>query len=107
MLASGIPCTAHVSNHLALLYLLARCDGDGQTVCIQCFHPAAVVQLDMIPVAAAPRVSSVGNSHSTVCRREDGRALWGRDVCSAVIAHLSCERVLPVTKRRGDRETLR
>ena len=107
MISRTVSRTAHITDHRTLLHLLARCDGDSGAVGIQGLHPAAVVDFHMVSTAAAPWVSSVGNGHSTVCRREDGRALWGRDVCAVVVAPFPGERILPIAKRRGDRKTLR
>ena len=43
-----------ISDNLSRLHLLTGGDADGRTVGIQCFQPAAVVDLDVITVAAAP-----------------------------------------------------
>ena len=45
MVAHGITGAARIADHLALLYLLARSGGDGETVNIQRFRSAAVVHL--------------------------------------------------------------
>lgn len=77
MIPCTVPRTTHIANHFALPYPLDRCNGDGGAVGVQGLRPAAVVELYMVPITAAPRVSSVGDGYSTGCRREDERTLWG------------------------------
>lgn len=48
-----------ISDNLSRLHLLTGGDADGRTVGIQCFQPAAVVDLDAMAVAAAPAVKTV------------------------------------------------
>ena len=54
----GVP---DIANDLPGLHLLTGGDADGRTVCIQRFKPAAVVNLDIVAVTAAPAVKTVGN----------------------------------------------
>ena len=54
--ASGV---ANVTDDFPGLYLLTGGDADGRTVGVQCFQPAAVVDLDAMAVAAAPAVKTV------------------------------------------------
>ena len=48
-----------IANDLPGLHLLAGGNADGRAVGVQCFQPAAVVDLDVIAVAAAPAVKTV------------------------------------------------
>ena len=66
---------ADIADDLPRLYLLTGGDADRRTVGVQCFQPAAVVDLDVIAVAAAPAVKTIGNGDSSICGGEDRRAL--------------------------------
>ena len=46
-----------VADDLPGLHLLTGGDTDGRTVGVQCFQPAAVVDLNVVTVAAAPTLS--------------------------------------------------
>ena len=48
-----------IANDLPGLHLLTGSYTDGRTVCIQSFQPSAVIDLDVIAVAAAPAVKTV------------------------------------------------
>ena len=56
-----------IANDLPGLHLLTGSYTDGRTVCIQSFQPSAVVDLDVVTVAAAPTVEAVGNGDRTIC----------------------------------------
>ena len=102
-----VTCAAHIADHLALLYLLACSDGDGGTMGIQRFHSTAVVYLNVVAIAAAPRVGSIGNCHCSARRRKDRRALRGCNVRAVVMGQFPRKRVLPVSEVRRDCEALR
>ena len=78
MVAGGAPGAAHIADDLPGLHLLAGGDADGGAVGIQGLQPAAVVQLDVVAVAAAPAIHAVGDHHRTVCGGKNGRAVGGR-----------------------------
>ena len=48
-----------IANDLPGLHLLTGSYTDGRTVCTQSFQPSAVIDLDVIAVAAAPAVKTV------------------------------------------------
>ena len=70
--------------------------------CVQSSQPAAVVQLDVVTVTAAPTVQPVGDGHCAVGSRKDRRALWHRDVGTAVVADFAGNRVGTVSLRGCD-----
>ena len=72
MAACGSPSVADITDDLLGLHLLTGGDADGRTVCIQRFKPAAVVNLDIVAVTAAPAVKTVGNGNGAVCGGKDG-----------------------------------
>ena len=74
----------HIADDLSGLYLLAGGDTDGRTVGVQCFQPAAVVDLDVIAVAAAPTVKTVGNGDDAVCRSKNRCSLGTGNVGAGV-----------------------
>ena len=59
MAACGSPSVADITDDLPGLHLLVGGDADGGAVGVQCFQPAAVVDLDAMAVAAAPAVKTV------------------------------------------------
>ena len=59
MIARGAPGVSDIADDLPSLYLLTGGDADTGTMGIQCFQPAAVVDLDAMAVAAAPAVKTV------------------------------------------------
>ena len=67
-------------------------------MCIQCFQPAAVVDLDVIAVAAAPAVEIVGNRDDTVCGGKDGRTLGTGNVSAGVGTDLAGDGINAVTE---------
>ena len=78
------PGVTDVADDLPRLYLLAGGDADGRTVGVQRFQPAAMVDLDVVTVAAAPAVKTVGNGDDTVCGGEDRRTLGTGNVGAGV-----------------------
>lgn len=64
-----------IANDLPGLHLLTGSYTDGRTVCIQSFQPSAVIDLDVIAVAAAPAVKAIGNSDHAICGGENRRTL--------------------------------
>ena len=98
--ASGM---ANVTDDLPGLHLLTGGDADGRAVGIQRFQPAAMVDLDVVTVAAAPAVKTVGNGDDTVCGGEDRRTLSTGDVGAGVGADFAGDGVHAVTELRGNR----
>ena len=98
MVAGGIASAAHIADHLALHYLLALRHTDCGTVCIQRVKGAVVADLDVVPIAAAPRVGAVGDGHGAPCRGQYGRTVRRGDVRAAVVAHFPGKRVAAVPK---------
>lgn len=97
--ASGM---ANVTDDLPGLHLLTGGDADGRAVGIQRFQPAAVVDLDVVAVAAAPAVQTVGNGDSSVCSGEDRCTLGAGNVCASVRTDLAGDGVNTVAKLRGN-----
>ena len=62
MVARNPPSVSDIADNLPGLHLLAGGDADGRTVGIQRFQPAAVVDLDVVAVAAAPAVKTVNTT---------------------------------------------
>ena len=91
----GVP---DIANDLPGLHLLTGGDADGRTVCIQRFKPAAVVNLDIVAVTAAPAVKTVGNGDGSICGGEDRRTLGAGDVGAGVGAYLAGDGVHAVTE---------
>ena len=54
MIPRGPPCVAYVANDLPGLHLPARRDADGLTMGVQGLQAVAVVELDIVAIAAAP-----------------------------------------------------
>ena len=98
--AAGV---ADVGNDLPGFDLLACGDADAGAVGVQRCQSTAVVELDVVTVAAAPAVQRVGDGHGAVGRRQDRRALGYRDVGAAMVADFAGDRVGAVALRRGDR----
>ena len=74
------PGMSDIADNLPRLYLLTGRHADGRTVGVQRFQPAAVVDLDVVAVAAAPTVKTVGNGDDAVCGSEDRRTLGAGNV---------------------------
>ena len=68
------PSMPDISDNLSDLHLLTGSDTDAGTVCIQRFQPASVVDLDVVAVAAAPAVKTVGNGDGSICGGEDRKS---------------------------------
>ena len=83
MVTCDSPGVADVTDDLPGLHLLAGGDANGRAVGVQCFQPAAVVDLNVVTVAAAPTVKTVGNGDDTlppsasVCRLQANRSPAG------------------------------
>ena len=65
-------------------------------------QPAAMVDLDVTAVAAAPAVKTIGNGDSSVCSGNDGCALGAGNVGASVGAYLAGDRVNTVAELRGN-----
>ena len=98
--ASGM---ANVTDDLLGLHLLTGGDADGRAVGIQRFQPAAVVDLDVVAVAAAPTVKAVGNGDDAVCGGEDRRTLGAGNVGAGVGADFAGDGVYAMSELRGNR----
>ena len=97
MAACHPPGVTNIANDLPGLHLLAG-DADGRTVGIQRLRPAAMVDLDVIAVAAAPAVKTVGDGDSSVCSGEDGCALGTGNVGAGVGTDLAGDGVYAVSE---------
>ena len=75
---------ADIADDLPRLHLLAGGDADGRAMSVQRFQPAAVVDLDVIAVAAAPVVKAVGNGDGAICGGKDWRPLGTGNVGAGV-----------------------
>lgn len=73
-----------IADDLPGLHLLTGGDADGRAVGVQCFQPAAMVDLDVIAVAAAPAVKTVGNGDDAVCRSKNRCSLGTGNVSAGV-----------------------
>lgn len=87
----------HICNDLPRFHLLSHCNADTAAMGIQGRESAAVVDLYIVPIAAAPAVSGVGNGHGAVCGSQNRCSLRNYDISPAVIADLTCNkgRLLP------------
>ena len=65
---------------------------------IQRFQPAAVVDLNVVAVAAAPAVQTVGNGDGAICGGEDRRTLGTGNVGAGVGADFASNRVHAVAE---------
>ena len=95
MAACRSPGMSDIADNLPRLHLLTGGDADGRTVGVQCFQPGAVVDLNVVAVAAAPAVKTVGNDDSSVCGGENRRALGAGNVGAGVGADLAGDGVYP------------
>ena len=98
MAACRSPGMSDIADNLPRLHLLTGGDADGRTVGVQCFQPAAVVDLDVVTVAAAPTVKTVGNGDDAVCGGKDWRTLGAGNVGAGVGADLAGDGVYAVTE---------
>ena len=65
-------------------------------------QPAAMVDLDVIAVAAVPAVEAVGNGNNAVCGGEDRRTLGTGNVGACVGTDLAGDGIHAVTKLRSN-----
>ena len=98
MVARNPPSVSDIADNLPRLHLLTGGDADGRAVGVQCFHTAAVVDLDVVAVAAAPTVKTVGNSDDAVCGGEDRRTLGTGNVGAGVGADFAGDGVHAVAE---------
>lgn len=97
--AAGV---ADVGDHLPGLHLLALGDADLTAMGIERLQAAAVVDLDVVPVAAAPAVKGVGHRDCSVRGGKDWCAFGRGNVGAIVVAGFSGQRVGAVAEWRGD-----
>lgn len=88
----------HIAYDLPGLYLLTGGNADGRAVGVQRFQPAAVVDLDIVTVAAAPTVKAVGNGDGSICGGEDRRTLGAGDVGAGVGADFAGDGVYAMSE---------
>ena len=98
MAACRSPGMSDIADNLPGLHLLAGGNADGRAVGVQCFQPAAVVDLDVIAVAAAPAVKTVGNGDGSICGGEDRRTLGTGNVGAGVGADFAGDGVHAVAE---------
>ena len=98
MAACRSPGMSDIADNLPRLHLLTGGDADGRTVGVQCFQPAAVVDLNVVAVTAAPAVKTVGNGDSSICGGEDRRTLSTGDVGAGVGADFAGDGVHAVSE---------
>ena len=98
MVARNPPSVSDIADNLPGLHLLAGGNADGRAVGVQCFQPAAVVDLDVIAVAAAPAVKTVGNGDGSICGGEDRRTLGTGNVGAGVGADFAGDGVHAVAE---------
>ena len=103
MVARDSPGMPDISDNLSRLHLLTGGDADGRTVGVQCFQPAAVVDLDVVAVAAAPTVKTIGNGYDAVCRSKNRRTLGTGNVGAGVGADFAGDGVYAMSELRGNR----
>ena len=97
------PRLPHIGDDLAGFDLLACGDVDAGAVRIQRGQTAAVVEFDVVAVAAAPAVEGVGDGHGAIGGGQDRGAFGHGDVGAAVVADFAGDRVGAVALGRGDR----
>lgn len=107
MIARRVTGAPHVANHLALLHLLAGGHANAGAVGIKRVVGAVVGDLDIVAVAAAPRISGVGHSHGAACRCQDRCTIGRGDIGAAMVGNFTCEWVAAVAKTRCDGKALR
>ena len=93
MVSCHPPGVTHIADDLSRLHLLTGGDADGRTVGVQRFQPIAVVDLDVVAVAAAPAVKTVGNGDGSICSGEDRCSLGTGNVGAGVGTDLAGEGV--------------
>ena len=87
-----------ITNDLTRLHLLTGGDANGRAVGVQCFQPAAVVDLNVVTVAAAPTVKTVGNGDGAIRGGKDGCALGTGNVGAGVGTDLAGDGVHAVAE---------
>ena len=102
MAACCPPGMPDIANDLPGLHLLTGSDADGGAVGVQRFQPAAVVDLDVVTVTAAPAVKTVGNGDGSICGGEDWRTLGAGNVGAGVGTNFASNGVNTVAKLRGN-----
>ena len=103
MAACCPPGMPDIANDLPGLHLLTGSDADGGAVGVQRFQPAAVVDLDVVTVTAAPAVKTVGNGDGSICGGEDWRTLGAGNVGAGVGADFAGDGVYAMSELRGNR----
>ena len=98
MAACGSPSVADITDDLPGLHLLAGGDTNAGAMGVQCFQPAAVVDLNVVTVTAAPAVKAVGNGDDAVCRSKNRRTLGTGNVGAGVGADFASNRVHAVAE---------
>ena len=102
MAACCPPGMPDIANDLPGLHLLTGSDADGGAVGVQRFQPAAVVDLDVVTVTAAPAVKTVGNGDGSICGGEDWRTLGAGNVGAGVGTDCASDGIYPVSELRGN-----
>ena len=102
VVARGAAGVADVGDHLPGLYLLALGDADLAAMGIKGLQAAAVVDLDIVAVAAAPAVEGVGHRDCSVRGGKDWCAFGRGNVGAIVVAGFAGQRVGAVAEWRGD-----
>jgi len=59
-----ISCALHKTNYLALLHLLANSHANSRALGIKRFQSIAVVDFDVIAIAASPWINAIGNNYT-------------------------------------------
>lgn len=95
------PGLADIGNDFVGFDLLPCCDADARAVGVEGGQPFAVVEFDVVAVAAAPTVHTVGDHYRTVCGGKNGCAVGHGDVSASVIADFPGEGVGAVALGRG------
>ncbi len=103
MVSCHPPGVTHIADDLPRLHLLTGGDADGRAVSVQCFQSAAVVDLDVVTVTAAPAVKAVGNSDHAISGGKDWCTLGTGDVGARVGTDLAGDGVHAMAELRGDR----
>ena len=98
MVARNPPSVSDIADNLPGLHLLAGGNADGRAVGVQCFNTAAVVDLDVVPITAAPTVKAIGNGDDAVCGGEDRRTLGTGNVGAGVGADFAGDGVHAVSE---------
>ena len=98
MVTRNPPGVSDIINDLTRLHLLAGGDADGRTVGVQRFQPAPVVDLNVLIVAAAPTVKTVGNGNCSVRDGENRHTLGTGNVGAGVGADLTGDGVHAVAE---------